>query len=334
MKRQLIGLASTAIPQWIGRRIAGRFVPIFMLHRTVDEQGRPLGEHLRVIRKQLEYLRRHNYRPLRLIDLLQRIDKGEPLPRRSVVFTVDDGFFDQAELLGPLFAEFDIPFTCFVITDFLDRKLWSWDDQLLYALGNSHKSRIDLRLPDESLFSFTPGDFFKPQIRALRQALKSADQTHVYDWLDQLYTAAEVDRPADIPEAYRPMSWEQADGLIRAGHDIAPHTRSHRILSRLKDRDAEQEILQSFERVRQRLPDSVPLFAYPTGRAQDFTRRDRDVVARSPMIGAVSTIPIAVTPPVDRYTLPRYGLPLNIADFIQYLDWVEVTKNRLRQLFH
>ncbi len=331
MKRQLIRLASTPVPQWFGRMLAGRFLPIFMLHRYVDEQGEPDSKLIQVLRQQLQYVRDRGYRPLRLFDLMQRMEQGEPLPKRSVVFTVDDGFFDQAEILGPLFAEFDIPFTCFVITDFLDGKLWSWDDHMVYVLARSRKPRIDLTLPDGSRFSFDTSVFFKPQIRKLRQALKSGDQTHIYDWLDQLYQAAEVDRPEKTPDAYRPMSWEQAAELIRLGHDIGPHTRSHRILSRLSDQEAEQEILESWEILQQRLPESVPVFAYPTGRKQDFTQRDRDTVEKSSLIGAVSTVPEAMNAVSDRYALPRYGMPHGMTDFIQYLDWIEVVKNRLRR---
>ena len=331
MKRQLVRLASTAFPQWIGRALAGRFLPIFMLHRYVDEQGSPYTDRIDVLRRQLQYVRDRGYRPLRLLELVRSLDQGTPLPPRSVVFTADDGFFDQAEILGPLFAEFDIPFTCFVITDFLDGKLWSWDDHMVYALGKTRKPLVELILPDNSSFRFDTRIFFKPQIRKLRQALKSGDQTHIYGWLEDLYHAAEVDRPEKTPPAYRPMTWEQAAELIRMGHDIAPHTRSHRILSRLSDEDAEQEILESWEVLQQRLPDSIPVFAYPTGRAQDFTRRDRDTVERSDMIGAVSTIPEAMTPASDRYALPRYGMPHDMTDFIQYLDWIEVIKDRFRR---
>ena len=331
MKRQLIRLASTPVPQWIGRLLAGRFLPIFMLHRCVDEQGEADRQQLRILRRQLQYIRDRGYQPLRLLDLMQRMEQGEPLPERCAVFTVDDGFFDQAEILGPLFAEFDIPFTCFVITDFLDEKLWSWDDHMVYALAQSRKPLIELTLPDNSRFRFDTRVFFKPQIRKLRQALKSGDQTHIYEWLQQLYQAAEVEVPAETPAAYRPMSWDQAAGLVHSGHDIAPHTRSHRILSRLNDEDAEREIIGSWETLQQRLPDSVPVFAYPTGRAQDFTRRDRDTVEKSPMIGAVSTVPEAVIPASDRYALPRYGMPHNMTDFIQYLDWIEVVKSRFRR---
>ncbi len=331
MKRKLVRLGSQLVPSFIGRGLAGPFTPIFMLHRIVDEQGEPITEALQAHRQQLQYLRDRNYQPLRLVDLLQRIREGKPLPRKSVVFTADDGFFDQAELIAPLFAEFDTPLTCFVITDFLDRKLWSWDDHLLYALGCTNRTVVDLPLPDASHFHFERDTVFKPQIRKLRQRLKSADQTHLYGWLDTLYQAAEVDRPEEIPDTYRPMSWDQAAAMIRMGHDIAPHTRTHRILSQLDDVTAEQEILGSWKRVREMLPDSVPVFAYPTGRDGDFTPRDEQVIANSDLLGAVTTIPGAVLPASNTLALPRYGMPENMTDFIQYLDWIEVVKDKLRR---
>lgn len=335
MKRQLIRLASSMVPPRLGRALAGPFLPIFMLHRCVDEQGEADRQALGMLRRQLQYLRDHDYQPLRLIDVLRRIDQGDPLPlRRSVVFTVDDGFFDQAELLAPLFAEFDIPFTCFVITDFLDRKLWPWDDHLRYALVHTTRPVVDLPLPDSSRFRFERDAQFKPQIRKLRQRLKASDQTHIYDWLDELYRYAEVERPSAIPDNYQPMSWEQAARLTRMGHDIAPHTMTHRILSQLDDETARREILGSWKRVREQLTDSAPVFAYPTGRAGDFSARDEQTVADSDLLGAVATIPGAMRPSSSRLALPRYGMPGTMTDFIQYLDWIEVVKDRLGLIRH
>ncbi len=332
MKQQLIRWGVSPLPRWIGRRLAPPFLPIFMLHRCTDDSGQPDRDQIQAFRDCLAWFRSQGYRALSLQQLFESMDAGEPLPTHSAVFTVDDGFHDQAEILGPLFADFDIPLTYFVITDFLEGRVWSWDDQLLYILEHSTQEKIGITLPDGRDFVI---DRSMPKAhRPVRDALKSCKQARIYQWLDHLYEAAGVDRPGDIPDRFRPMSWPQAQALIDQGHAIAPHTRSHRILSQLDDEDAQQEILGSWEDLQRRLPDCSPVFAYPTGRSKDFTRRDRKLVEDSPLIGAVATDPRAVLPSDDRYALPRFGMPSNIEDFMQYLDYIEVLKGKFRPLLN
>ena len=330
MKQQLVRWGMSPLPRWIGRRLAGSFLPIFMLHRCTDDSGRPDPRQIQAFRDCLSYFRHHGYRAITLQQLLESMDAGEPLPERTAVFTVDDGFHDQAEILAPLFAEFDIPLTYFVITDFLEGKLWSWDDQLLYVLRHTKLESIPVTLPNEQEFVINLS--LPNPHSSVREALKSSDQGHIYEWLDHLYEAADVDRPSFIPDRYRPMSWQQAQALIDQGHAIAPHTRSHRILSQLSDEEARQEILGSWEDLQRKVPGCSPVFAYPTGRNTDFTPRDRKIVEDSPLLGAVSTEPNSVQTGNDRYALPRFGMPTDIVDFMQYLDYIEVLKGRLRSL--
>ena len=47
--------------------------------------------------------------------------KNEPV-RRAVAFTIDDGYFDQGHIAGPIFAEFDCPATIFTVRRFYRRQ--------------------------------------------------------------------------------------------------------------------------------------------------------------------------------------------------------------------
>src|SRR5688572_27287631 len=124
-------LATPPLARW-APLLAGR-ATIFMMHRFAVPDLGVSGHDPEVVRSALEYLRRRKYHFATLTELLDCLERGEPMPERTIVFTIDDGYFDQAEIAAPLFAEFDCSATCFVCTGFVDGELWMWWDQIEHA---------------------------------------------------------------------------------------------------------------------------------------------------------------------------------------------------------
>jgi peptidoglycan/xylan/chitin deacetylase (PgdA/CDA1 family) len=328
--KRIVTTIAPRVPDPVVTRLLGRFCPIFMLHRVGPERHSH-AQSLAHIEACLTYMRRHRYRPLSLSDLGGLLAAQSPLPERSVVFTVDDGFIDHYEYAAPLFARYDTPLTCFVITDFLDGKLWPWDDQLPYVFSRTTKAGFSLRLPDGTVIEVDL-QREKPLTVAtqLREKLKTLPQDSLYDWIASLYTAADVERPHVPPSGMEPMSWNDARRFVDMGHTIAPHTRSHRIVSQLSDTESQDEISGSARRVTEQLGVAATVFAYPTGRLQDFSARDIGYAAAAGIRCAVSTEPRATRPRDELFALPRFSLPDSLADFAQYLSFVESAKARLR----
>lgn len=330
MRNFLIKSCLSLTPQKLSHWLVGDFVPVFMMHRVVDSNFEPDADKINRLRHYLEYIRKHHYQPISLSQLSYHLLNGEPLPQRAVIFTVDDGFADQFEYLSPVFTQYDVPLTCFVITEFLDGKLWPWDDQVAYIIDASEKLAFTVDLPGGGVFACKlEPDNKATIIGSLRAELKSRDQTNLYSWLLDLYNAAEVEVPAQPPLQYRAGSWEQANEFVRLGHSIAAHTRTHRILSRLNDAEVRDEIIGSYRYLKTKVPGCSGVFAYPTGRPVDFGVREKQIIADSPMLGAVSTVPDAVRFGYAIEALPRFGLPGCTSDFLQCLSFIEVLKNRV-----
>jgi len=332
MRNFLIKSCLALTPRSISHRLAGEFVPVFMLHRLVDSNGERDGVMIDLLAQYLEYIRKHRYQPVSLQALFDCINREEPLPERAVAFTMDDGFADQFEYISPVFTQYDVPLTCFVIIDFLEGKLWPWDDQVKYIFNKTGASNFSVRLPDETEFEseLLQDKSRDSQRRRLLRMLKEQDQSNIYEWLDDLYRAAELDVPGSIPNEFAPASWEQADRFVQSGHAVAAHTRTHRILSRLSDAEAYDEIIGSYEFLKNRLAGSADTFAYPTGQLSDFGQREMDIIKASPISGAVSTVSDALRPGYPLQAVPRFSLPDNMTDFLQYLSFFEVVKNKIR----
>jgi len=71
--------------------------------------------------EQLAFLRDNGYRVLALRDLAARLLQGEPLPDRSVVITIDDGYRSVYEVAWPLLRKYGFPFTVFVYVEATDQ---------------------------------------------------------------------------------------------------------------------------------------------------------------------------------------------------------------------
>lgn len=68
---------------------------------------------------QLDWLARNNYTVLRLSQLTEFLAGRQPLPARSVVITIDDGYESVYRHAWPLLKKHNFPATLFVYTDFV-----------------------------------------------------------------------------------------------------------------------------------------------------------------------------------------------------------------------
>jgi peptidoglycan/xylan/chitin deacetylase (PgdA/CDA1 family) len=90
---------------------------------------------------------------------------------------------------------------------------------------------------------------------------------------------------------FGPLSWEQIiemddNQLITFG----AHTDTHKLLSRISDDDARDEIVRSKEVLEDRLGHKVDLFAYPNGQLIDIPDSSRDVLEDNNFLCACSTL--------------------------------------------
>ncbi len=322
----LISAFSRVIPP----QLFGEITPIFMLHRLIASTEEATQTRQKHIRWCLEYIRKHKYQPLSLAQLISAYRSNQPVPVKSVVFTIDDGFWDQFELAAPLFAEYDIPLTCFVITDFLDQKLWPWDDQVKHILNSTKLPNFMVNLPNGTSLSVEIPKQRSSSVVKLQNILKALPQEELYTWLKTLYRSAEVDTPSTVPAAHRPMSWSDAQQFINSGHAIASHTCTHLTLSQLPTPLARSEIEISWQALSQRLTGASKIFAYPTGRISDFGIRDQKLLEELGFDGAVSTVHRHAKKATNLYSLPRFSLPNDKANFVQSLSFIEELKSKLQ----
>ena len=316
----------------IANRFFGCGIPIFMLHRMDSSECNTVGgtqpEHLR---RCLQYLVDNDYAFISLEQLVSALRTKQPLPPRAVVFTLDDGYIDQAKIAAPIFEEFNCPLTFFVITGMLNQALWPWDAKIAWITSTSEKTTLNTTVADKS-FTLPLGNIEdrRHAKRELHDAIRVVPAEQVGNIMCRIARDADVAIPETPPAAWQPMSWEMARQLERRGIQFAPHSVSHNVFSRLDDTIMQQEIIDSWNTVDKELLNPLKVFCYPTGREIDYGTREIEALRESGFLGAVSTTPGFVeqldVSDEQLFRIPRFSLPESMHDFIQCCTWIEYVK--------
>jgi len=92
-------------------------VNAFIYHRFDDNRYPSTNIAVDVFTKQLEFLHERNIPVVSTQEVAERMARGEPLPERAVMITVDDSYLSFYEAGMPVIRTFDVPVSLFVNTD-------------------------------------------------------------------------------------------------------------------------------------------------------------------------------------------------------------------------
>jgi peptidoglycan/xylan/chitin deacetylase (PgdA/CDA1 family) len=309
---------------------------IFMLHRfAVPDEGIP-GDSPHHLRATLEGLQANGFRFVSLQDLWSRMENGDDVSG-TVAFTLDDGYWDEGLIAGPVFAEFGCPATVFLATGFIDGLLWQWWDRVEFIFehvrGQSLRAGVD---GVHREYAWSDLETRQREIWRCHEDCKTLTEERKLRFIDALAQFAEVQVPSSPPRRYAPLTWEEVRACKRFGLAFGPHTVTHPILTNAPAEQSDREIKESWRRLQEEVESPVPIFCYPNGRAQDFSDREFRSIQEAGLRGAVTGIAGYAQgkafrrSTVERYLVKRFGLPPAMIDVSQYVYGLELLKQVVR----
>ncbi|WP_028671355.1 polysaccharide deacetylase family protein [Saccharospirillum impatiens] len=334
VKSTLIQALTSAPMNRLMGGLRNQCLPVFMLHRMQDKPLGVSGHNPDTLRAALAYVRQQNYHPISLRTLIEHLREGTPLPTRAVAFTMDDGFYDQAEIAIPIFQEFQVPVTVFIATGLPDNEWWSWDYKLEYLIMSRMKGGQKLHIGSQAWqLENTNKNTRRACLRSVRSFIKGQDGTGHDDYVDDISQQLGCDLPPLPPPAYRAISWSQARALESQGVEFGPHSHRHNILQAQSLTDAEREIRHSWSRLKAELKHPLPVFCYPTGRTGvDFGPREMAIAQHIGLRAAFSAdagyIDLGPDAKNNLFALRRFAFPEKLNDFRQYCSWLERFKEQ------
>jgi peptidoglycan/xylan/chitin deacetylase (PgdA/CDA1 family) len=236
-------------------------------------------------------------------EYLAHLDRGKPIPRRSVLITIDDGLENNYTVIQPIMEQRQLPWVLFTPTQALeqdDRLLWfamlrgiclySRKQQLAllgrtWSLnGNGGRARI---------FSEMVGWAAKFCAEESREAV----------------LALSADTVADVPESYinnfcRLMTADQLCQLAKSPLvEIGCHTKFHPFLPHVSARELSVEIDGATRCLCDLLNRKIRTFAYPSGY---YGWRELERVAALGYDCAFAVVPRLNA--MSRFEIPRVGV--------------------------
>jgi peptidoglycan/xylan/chitin deacetylase (PgdA/CDA1 family) len=93
-------------------------IPILCYHRFGPRPSQ-LAVTPAAFEAQMDYLARNGYHVLPMSRVQGFLERGEPVPRKTVVLTIDDGYRSTYEVAFPILRKYGFPATVFLYSDFV-----------------------------------------------------------------------------------------------------------------------------------------------------------------------------------------------------------------------
>ncbi len=122
-------------------------VPVISYHKFSEDKSDTLTVKKSAFEEQMKFLKESGYRVISMDELFDFLDFKRPLPKKSVVITIDDGWVSAYEIAYPILKKYGYPATLFVYTDLIlpGRNFLSWD-----LLAEMSKNGIDIQCHTKS----------------------------------------------------------------------------------------------------------------------------------------------------------------------------------------
>lgn len=267
---------------------------IFTLHhvRPASPTGFDPSAHLSITPDFLDAaiirLKAAGYVAVTLADLPQHLEKGNDAPP-AMVFTLDDGYRDNAIHAQPVFNRHGVPFTVFVTGGFVDRTHSIWWKTAEELLKTVDRFRFDFGKGPVSLPARTNIEKYACFDR-LQKAMACRDQDLPVALLDRLARGHGVS-PLELVDRDVMPETELRRLVANPLASLGAHTISHPSLAHMRPERLEEEMSRSADRVEEIAGTRPDTFAYPYGSACAAGAREFEAASRLGFKVAVTTVP-------------------------------------------
>ena len=243
---------------------------------------------------------------LSLNDVIDFNAANEPYPPKSFVVTFDDGFANNLTVAAPILADFNIPATIYVTTDFVENNRMSWVDRIEWAIEKCGSVR--LRLPWQG----------NPiNLQNIKEKQTALDNIRMHVKNDQSIRpddiATDIQLQCNLPETWSTddpldlkLTWPQVIKLANSPQFIVGgHTHTHAILSFLDGNELAYELDTSMALLQKMAGVRSLHYSYPEGLAHCYSETVIDALKSRGVICCPTAIDGVNPSDIDLFNLKR-----------------------------
>lgn len=269
------------------------------------------------LKKRMEYLKSKNFILLCLDEALDSLEK-ENLPSNSIVVTVDDGWYSTLELFHSILSDFNFPYTIYVTSDYVEKKVPVLNVVLRYLIWSSTMKVADLSLLKteklKGFFTIDTDEAKKELEKLLLEHFHSIKQSEFQlRFIKRVSRALNSDYKKIKKKRFLSLlSFSEIKSLSVRGVDIQLHTHTHGV-----PKDNEEkfnfEISENIQKLEPHVKNSLKHFCYPSGR---YCFNCDTILKNHGICSATTCEPGFVTKETNTYFLPRFLDGENIPQII------------------
>jgi len=285
---------------------------ILMFHRIVPDDSldwqlnHPMVMAASPFTQLISLLKKHMH-IITLHDIINHRENRLPFKPFSVAITFDDGYQDNFESAFPILKKWDIPFSIFLATGYIDNPSLSlWWDEIDYYLRLPHLPTLPPAFTDDTIkkaYQKLVHTKYKNRHEYInsfiRTQLKKASDNQRKDFLNVLRNQS-----PQFDRSFRPMlSWKEIKIMVNSGlASCEAHTVTHPFLNQRTHNEMLHEIAHSKETIEKKVNMPCDFFSYPSGIAPHDAY---SIVSRLGFKGAVTTNFSNVSSHTDIYRMGR-----------------------------
>lgn len=214
------------------------------------------------------------------IDELNAIKKSNiKLNNRLALITFDDGYIDNYTLAYPLLKKYQVPAVFFIATDFIEKEIIPWWDEIAFLIQNSNQKILQLEHWENPILLTSQSK--DEHIKKVLQLIKLDSSKPMSEKIINLKTALNLKSDYMPPHKDLFMSWKMLKEMQDNGMTIGSQSCSHSIMSHLSVKEQKHEAAHSKKLLSEQMEKDIACFAYPVGGASAFTEVTEKILEES-----------------------------------------------------
>ena len=259
----------------------------------------------------------NNFKPVSIGDVYCFLIKKKTIPKKAVVVTFDDGFYDNYEYAVPVLNRFGIPATFYISVGCIQKSSIPWFSKLRYCFFHTETPQWKDPIEHHSHKLNGKNSRLNAFIKACRQCTVLVGQQQS-EYIENIEEQLEI---GHYPYRNLMMSWEHIGQLLKMGHTIGSHTMSHPNLAYIDQESLMFELKESKRILEDNLNEPILDFSYPNpALIPNYNELTYSAVQDSGYRSAVTCVPGPVKHNDDVLLMNRMYVPHNLNEFLWYLN--------------
>jgi len=215
-------------------------------------------------------------------EVLNKIKSKTVFDDYSFAISFDDGFYNNYKVAIPMLKKLNLSAIFYITTDFVDKNLSSWIDQIEYMVERVPSANLNTFWGKAGFNSSIISKIkFLNQVRKHVKKSKSIDPYKFASWI-----AKELKFKGNYKYLSHPMlkkmQWKHVKKIKNQKlFLIGGHSTKHRVLSSLKKIDVLSDLSKSIKIINKKLKIKLRHYSYPEGFRNSFGKREIKILKRN-----------------------------------------------------